>query len=435
MKTRTTRARFSRTVAGGAVLVLGLGLTACGGDSSSGGAGEFHVLVYGDATNKVEKQIVETFNKTSKVKAVLDTVPGADYQKKLQTTISTPQAPDVFFNWGGGSIQPFVKSGLLLPLDDLVAKNPELKSNFLPSVYNTAEIDGKAYGVPMRGTQPVLLFHNKKVLADAGVEAPKTWDELLGTVARLKAKGVTPIALGGGDKWPTLMWFEYLYDRVAGPGLFKEALAGDKKVWESADSKRALGMLKELVDAGAFGTNYDSVKFTDGGSPALVGTGKAAFELMGSWVYSTQQDTNPDFAKNDLGYTSFPTVTGGKGDPADIVGNTNNFYSVLKKTKHADAIAEFLKLMYSDEFVKAQLAIGNLPTTTNTEKFLDSADNPAYLKYQFDLVSKAPSFQLSWNQAYPPAADAPMMQAVQQFFNGSMDADGFIKAMQALSTG
>ncbi|MFJ2556984.1 MULTISPECIES: ABC transporter substrate-binding protein [unclassified Streptomyces] len=435
MKTRTTRARFSRTVAGGAVLVLGLGLTACGGgDSSSGGAGEFHVLVYGDATNKVEKQIVETFNKTSKVKAVLDTVPGADYQKKLQTTISTPQAPDVFFNWGGGSIQPFVKSGLLLPLDDLVAKNPELKSNFLPSVYNTAEIDGKAYGVPMRGTQPVLLFHNKKVLADAGVEAPKTWDELLGTVARLKAKGVTPIALGGGDKWPTLMWFEYLYDRVAGPGLFKEALAGDKKVWESADSKRALGMLKELVDAGAFGTNYDSVKFTDGGSPALVGTGKAAFELMGSWVYSTQQDTNPDFAKKDLGYTSFPTVTGGKGDPADIVGNTNNFYSVLKKTEHADAIAEFLKLMYSDEFVKAQLAIGNLPTTTNTEKFLDSADNPAYLKYQFDLVSKAPSFQLSWNQAYPPAADAPMMQAVQQFFNGSMDADGFIKAMQALST-
>ncbi|MFJ1645492.1 extracellular solute-binding protein [Streptomyces sp. NPDC088258] len=429
------RARFSRTAAVGVTLALGLSLVACGGGSSSGGGdGEFHVLVYGDATNKVEKRIVATFNKTSKVKAVLDTVPGADYQKKLQTTISTPQAPDVFFNWGGGSIQPFVKANLLLPLDGLIAENPELKSNFLPSVFNTAEVDGKAYGIPMRGTQPVLLFHNKKVLADAGAPTPKTWDELLDAVKKLKAAGVTPIALGGADKWPTLMWFEYLYDRVAGPGLFKDALAGDKTAWESAESRKALAMIRELVDAGAFGTNYDSVKYTDNGSPALLGSGKAGFELMGSWAYSAQRELNPEFAEKDLGYTGFPTVAGGKGDPADIVGNTNNFYSVLKKTKHADAIAEFLKLMYSDEFVKAQLAIGNLPTTTNTSKFLDSADNPDYLKYQFGLVDKAESFQLSWNQAYPPAADAPMTQAIQQYFNGSIDADAFIKAMQALST-
>ncbi|MFD3455516.1 ABC transporter substrate-binding protein [Streptomyces sp. NPDC058691] len=430
------RAWFPRAVAGGAVLALGLTLSACGGSDSSagGGSGTIHVLVYGDAANKVEKQIVAEFNKTSKVKAVLDTIPGADYQQKLQTIINTKQAPDVFFNWGGGSIQPFVKADLLLPLDDFIAKDPGLKANFLSSVFNTAVIDGKSYGVPMRGTQPVLLFNNKKVLADAGVQPPQTWDELVDAVKKLKAKGVTPIALGGGDQWPTLMWFEYLYDRIAGPELFAKALSGDKSAWESEDSKKALGMLKELIDAGAFGTNYDSVKFTDGGSPALLAAGKAGFELMGSWEYSTQQDANPDFAKNDLGYTGFPTVTGGKGDAANVVGNTNNFYSVLKKTEHPDAVADFLKLMYSDDFVKQQLAIGNLPTTTNTAKFLDSADNPDYLKYQFDLVDKAPSFQLSWDQAYPPSGITPIHQAVQQFFNGQMDAAAFIKAMQALPT-
>ncbi|MFE4830531.1 ABC transporter substrate-binding protein [Streptomyces sp. NPDC056672] len=440
----TSRVRFSKAVAGGAALVLSLSLAACGGSGgSAGGAGEFHVLVYGDAANKVEKQIVAEFNKTSKVKAVLDTVPGADYQQKLQTIISTPQAPDVFFNWGGGSIQPFVKADLLLPVDDLIAKSPGtgpegldgLRSNFLPSVYDTAKVDGKAYGIPMRGTQPVLLFHNREVLADAGVaQPPQTWDELLDAVRKLKAADVTPIALGGGDRWPTLMWFEYLYDRIAGPGLLQKALSGDKAVWESADSRKALSMLKELVDTGAFGTNYDSVKFTDGGSPALLASGKAGFELMGSWEFSTHQDSNPDFAKNDLGYSAFPSVAGGKGDPAAVVGNTNNFYSVLKRTEHADDIAKFLKLMYSDDFVKAQLAIGNLPTTTNTAKFLDSAENSEYLKYQFDLVDKAPSFQLSWDQAYLQTNATPLLQAVQQFFNGQLDADGFIKAMQALTT-
>ncbi|WP_083975521.1 extracellular solute-binding protein [Kitasatospora mediocidica] len=411
-------------------------VTACGssGGSGSGGSGVIHVLAYGDAGNTVEKSIVDTFNKTSKVKAVLDTIPGADYQSKLQTVINTPQAPDVFFNWGGGSIAPFVKAGLLMPLDDMIAKDPALKADFLPSVFNTAVIDGRSYGVPMRGTQPVLLFDNKKVLADAGLTPPTTWDQLLDEVRTLKAKRITAIALGGGDQWPELMWFEYLFDRVAGPGVLQKAVGGDKSAWSSPESTKALGLLKQLIDAGAFGTTYDSVKFTDGGSPALLAKGKAAFELMGSWEYATQQSANPDFAKNQLGYSAFPSVADGQGDPNDLVGNTNNFYSVRSTTKYPDAVAQFLKLMYSDEFVKAQLAIGNLPTTTNTPKFLASSASPAYSQYQYDLVERAPSFQLSWDQAYPPAAMTPMHQAVQRFFDGQLDAGGFVAAMQALPT-
>ncbi|MEU6387789.1 extracellular solute-binding protein [Streptomyces sp. NPDC046939] len=432
----TPRVRLPRTVvAGGAALTLLCTLAGCGGSDSVGdGDGKIHVLVYGDSANKVEKQLIADFNKKSDVKAVLDTIPGADYQAKLQTIISSKQAPDVFFNWGGGSIKPFVDAGLLLPLDDFIAKDPKLKSNFLPSVFNSATVDGKPYGIPMRGTQPVLLFHNKKVLDKAGVTPPKTWDELLTAVKKLKAEGVTPIALGGGDQWPTLMWFEYLYDRIAGPGLFDKALKGDKSAWESADSKKALSMIRELVDTGAFGTNYDSVKFTDQGSPTLLATGKAGFELMGSWEYSTQQEAHPEFAKKDFGYTAFPTVPGGKGEQENLVGNTNNFYSVLKKTKHPEAVAEFLKLQYSEKFVKAHLGIGNLPTTTNTADHLDEATSPEYAKFQYDLVKKAPSFQLSWDQAYPQSASTAMHQAVQQFFNGSIDEDGFIKAMQALPT-
>ncbi|MFI0005445.1 ABC transporter substrate-binding protein [Streptomyces globisporus] len=429
------RARFSRTVVvGGAALALVLSLSGCGGDSDAAGGDTLRVLVYGDAANKVEKEIVATFNKTSKVKAVLDTIPGAEYQAKLQTIINSKQAPDVFFNWGGGSIKPFVDAGLLLPLDPFIAEAPDLRAKFLPSVFNSAVVDGTSYGVPMRGTQPVLLFSNGKVLERAGVEPPKTWDDLLAAVKALKADGVTPIALGGGDRWPTLMWFEYLYDRIAGPELFQKALDGDRDAWASPDSRKALSKIRELVDAGAFGTNYDSVKFTDQGSPTLLATGRAGFELMGSWEYSTQQDAHPEFAKSDLGYSAFPSVEGGKGDRANVVGNTNNFYSVLKKTKHPRAAAEFLKLMYSDRFVKAQLAIGNLPTTTNTEGFLDTAASPEFAKFQYDMVKAAPAFQLSWDQAYPQSAATAMYQSLQQFFNGSMDEDAFIKAMQALPT-
>ncbi|WP_323959329.1 extracellular solute-binding protein [Arthrobacter sp. JZ12] len=433
---KNNRTWMARGLAGTAAVMLGLTLAGCGGgggDASNRPEGELHLAVYGDAGNTVEQAMVDKFNETSDVKIVLDTIPGADYQTKLQTIIDTESAPDIFFNWGGGSIANFVDAGLVLPLDEYIEEDPQLKEAFLPSVFETATVDGKAYGVPMRGTQPVMLFNNSEVLKKAGIDAPPaTWDELLDAVEKLKAIGVTPIALGGADQWPTQMWFQYVFDRVAGEDLFQKAIDGDTSVWESEESRKALGMLRELVDAGAFGTNFDSVKFTDGGSPALLSSGRAGFELMGSWAYATHQDSDPAFAEEVLGYSEFPAIEGGKGDPHNLAGNTNNFYSIHKNTRYPDEAAEFLKLMYSDEFVQQQVAIGNLPTTTNTEQFLDQAADPEFAKYQFDLVQNAPHFQLSWDQAYPPEATVTIHTAVSQFFSGQIDEDGFIKAMQSL---
>lgn len=429
--------RLGKVVSGAVIAAVAIAMSGCSGSSGGGShsdrpANVIHIAMYGDAGNTVEKKIVKTFNKTSKVKAVLDVTPGAHYQAKLQTIIDTKSAPDVFFNWGGGSIAPYVKAGLMMPLTKFIKDDPKLKSMFLPSVFNTAVVDGKPYGIPMRGTQPAFLFYNKKVMNKYGLSAPKTWSGLLKDVKTLKSKGVTPIAIGGGDQWPQLMWYEYLYDRVAGPGLFQKAVGGDKSAWADAASTKALGMLHQLVKAGAFGTNYDSVKWTDGGSAKLLDSGKAAMQLQGSWAYSTYKQSYPKFAANDLGWTSFPSIQGGKGSPTDLAGNTNNFYSVLKVTRYPKAVENFLKLMYSPEFIKAQLGIGNLPTTTNTPTYLSDAANPGYAKYQFNLVKNAKSFQLSWDQAYPPTATTPMHNAVQEYFNGQMNQKAFIAAMQGL---
>ena len=81
--------------------------------SSSRPANKIVVLAYGDAQNTAEQYAVDTYNKTAegkKVKAVLQTIPGANYQTKLQTIMGSSNAPDVFFNWGGGSITQFQKA-------------------------------------------------------------------------------------------------------------------------------------------------------------------------------------------------------------------------------------------------------------------------------------------------------------------------------------
>jgi xylobiose transport system substrate-binding protein len=438
----------------GAVVAVSAGASSAKTTASAASgrpAGKFTVLVYGDSQNSVEQYAVAAYNKTPeghKVKAVLSTIAGEYYQAKLQTIMSSSRAPDVFFNWGGGSIAQFQKAGLLLSLNSFFKANPKLKSSFLPSILKAAEIGGNYYGIPMRGTQPVMLFYNKSVLSQDGVSAPTTWSQLVSDVKTLKAKGVqTPIALGGKSQWPTLMWFEYLYDRVAGPSLVTDALAGQKAVWNTAASKKALSDIGQLINTGAFGQSksWDSVNFgSEPSSADLVVNGISAFELMGSWDYSTIQSdgstatgTAPAngpgaafVAAGKLGYTAFPSVPGGKGNLADLAGNTENYYSVLAKTRYPQAVADFLKVMYSSGFVKKELALGNLTTTKNTPNLISGATAP-YLKWQYQLVNKAPAFQLSWDQAYPQTDSNSIHTAVANYFD-NLNQSQFISAMQKL---
>jgi xylobiose transport system substrate-binding protein len=414
-------------------------VSACGGSSGSSASsnhGQFIVADYGDANDSLEQYAIKTYNATPeghKVKAVLEAWPGANYQLKLQTVMSTSKAPDVFYNWGSGSIEQFVEAGLVRPLNDSFSSNPALKSNFLSATMNAAKIGSNYYGIPMRGAQPVFLYYNKPLLAKYHMAPPATWQQLLGDVKTLKSAGLIPIALGGGDQWPSQMWLEYVYDRVAGPSLVTKALTGDTKVWSSAASKEALGDVKQLIQSGAFGNSYDSVKFTDSASTKLMVTGKAAFELMGSWEYSTVQGISPSFAKNDLGYVSFPSIPGGAGNGADLVGNAQNYYSVLKSTKYPQAIASFMKVMYSDGFQKQLLSKGWLPTTTNATQFFAESPTPAYMSWQYDKVKAAPAFQESWDQAWPVTDYTPIHTAVGTFFDNTNEQQ-FISSMSQLST-
>jgi xylobiose transport system substrate-binding protein len=434
---RTVVAATLALTAGAALVAFGAASSSATTKASSARpANKIVVLAYGDAQNKVEQWAVDTYNKTpqgKQVKAVLQTIPGANYQTKLQTIMGSSNAPDVFFNWGGGSIVQFQKAGLLLPLNGFMKADPKLKSSFLPSILNAAKIGSNYYGIPMRGTQPVMLFYNKTLLAAHHLAPPATWAQLLDDVAALKNAGVqVPIALGGADQWPTLMWFEYAYDRVAGPSLVTDALNGTSSVWKTAAGGKALDDLSQLIKAGGFGPSksWDSVYFTKNQTAQMLIGGQAAFELMGSWYYSTVQSQSASFAAKELGYTAFPSIPGGKGNLNDLAGNTENYYSVLKSTRYPQAVAAFLKVMYSPAFVKQELALGNLTTTTNTPQLISGPTAP-YLKYQYNLIKKAPAFQLSWDQAWPQTNTNTIHTAVADFFD-NLDSSAFESSMAGL---
>lgn len=424
----------ARGTAAAAAMVLAAVLAGCGAGGGAGGAGSrtLTAYVYGDDAVKVQQAAVDDFNKTSDVKVKLVSVPGAEYVNKLRTAMGSPNAPDIFFNWGGGSIKPYVDADQIVDLSPYFQKDEILRRGFLPSVVEAGSLDGKVYGVPMRGMQPVMLFYNKTLFAENNLQPPKTWEDLQKAVTTFKAKKITPFALGGTDAWTQLMWLEYLLDRIGGPEVFRKIQNGDSSGWGDPAVLEAARTVKELIDDGAFGKNFTSVSYSNGGAPALFAQGKAAMHLMGSWEYSTQLGKAPDFAEKDLAWTKFPTVAGGTGDANNVVGNPTNYWSINSRTKHKDAAVDFLKTMASKEYSKALVDNGDIPTSADASQLLEASPNPAFAKYQYEMVQLAPSFTLSWDQALEANKATPMLTEINKLFAGKSTPEQFVTALKAL---
>ncbi|MFE1437917.1 ABC transporter substrate-binding protein [Streptomyces sp. NPDC058739] len=428
-----------RVLGAGAAALLGSALAACGdGDGGAGGGGDtLTAFVYGDDAVKVQQAAVDRFNASAAAKKAggrvrLEEVPGSDYSPKLRTAMGSPGAPDLFFNWGGGSIKAYEKAGKLVDLTGTIESDPVLKDGFLPAVLAAGDLGGRHYGIPMRGMQPVILFYNKAVFAEHGLKPPTTWDQLLDNNAKLKKAGITPFALGGSDVWPELMWLEYLVDRVGGPEVFRRIQDGDAEGWGDPAVLRAAELVKELIDDGAFGSTFTSVSYVNGGAPAVFAKGRAAMHLMGSWEYSTQLGKFPDFARSDLGWAAFPQVDGGTGDVRNVVGNPTNYWSVNARARNKDAAIAFLRECASEAYAKDLIANGDVPTTSGASALLASAPNPEYARFQYETVEQAPAFTLSWDQALGDELGTRMLTETGKLFAGKSSPSQFVAACKGL---
>ncbi|HXT92838.1 MAG TPA: extracellular solute-binding protein, partial [Trebonia sp.] len=88
-------------------------------------------------------------------------IPDAQIKTKLQTAMGAGNEPQMFWTWGGGPLQSFIKAGKVTSLGTTESA-PYLKQ-FLPSTLGAVTVNGQVYGVPVEGTQPVYFFYNKKV--------------------------------------------------------------------------------------------------------------------------------------------------------------------------------------------------------------------------------------------------------------------------------
>jgi raffinose/stachyose/melibiose transport system substrate-binding protein len=416
--------------------VAALVLSACGsaGPTRPGSSGGPLIWAIQGGAAKVYQDSVQRFNQSHPEKLDLQIFQNDPYKQKLRVAMGAGNPPDIFYGWGGGVLNSYVKAGDVYDLTPDLQQDPAWKNKYFPNVMQSVTFDGKTYGVPMRGVQPVVLFYNKDVFQKADVQPPQTWPDLLTAIGKLKAAGVTPISVGGASTWTYLMWEEYLVDRLGGPQVFHDVLAGKPGAWSQPAFVQANTMIQQLIDAGAFGNSYSSVNYDTGQQTALLYTGKAGIELMGSWDFSSIVQAQPDFIKSGkLGWTTFPTIPGSLGDPTDVVGNTTNFYSISQKSTHQKEAIDYLKnTVMDDQYVDQLIKVGDVPPVQGIEPKLDHADNSSYIQFIYRRTQNAPNFQLSWDQALSPDQAQAVLTNLEQVFLKKTTPQHFSAAMDGV---
>ncbi|MFH8803174.1 extracellular solute-binding protein [Streptomyces sp. NPDC017936] len=388
-------------------------LSACGGDSDGGSSGTTTIEWWNISTTQPTKDVWAALAKqfeaqNPKVKVKIVQLENDAYKSKMTALTASGKLPDIFHTWGGGVLKQQLEAGLV---EDLTERTKGWGDGLLPVAREPYLFDDKVYGIPF-DIGMIGFWYNKALFQQAGVSAPPTtWSGFLDTVRKLKAAGVTPLALAGKEKWPGMYYWAYLAMRTAGVDALQKA--ADDKDFTGDGFVRAGQHLKDLVDLEPFQKGFLGAAYSSPtGQAATVGNGKAAMELMGQWAPVVEADAGKGLGTN-LGFFPFPEVEGGKGALTEVFGGGGGH--ALRAGAPQEAV-DFLKFFASattdTELVKKT---GVLPVVPAAESALTDPN----LKAVQTQLKAATGFQLYLDQAYAPAVGQEINDSVAALIAGS----------------
>jgi raffinose/stachyose/melibiose transport system substrate-binding protein len=443
----TSRRDFLRLVGLGVPAAVALSACSSSGPSQTGAGGSgggtgtaSYWFLSGQPQQGIREDTVKRFNASNPKSQIKFTEFQNDaYKQKIKTALGAGQGPTLIWGWGGGGLKSYVQADQVVELDSFFDENSDLKDKIFPSAFGAAKVDGKTYAMPIETVTPIVFYWNKKVFDDVGAEPPQSWGDVMDLVPKFNAKGIAPFSLGGQSLWTSMMWLEFMFDRIGGPEVFQNIFDGQADAWSQPAALQALGEVKKLIDANGFIKGFNSITADSNADQALLYSGKAAMMVHGAWTYGSMKADGGDFVTGgNLGYMNFPPVDGGKGDPKDTVGNPGQYVSISSKASKADqeTAKKFLATAQLDEkTVTEWIKSGSVPVVTGTQDQIKSTggDDAEWLTYIYDTSSQAPVFAQSWDQALLPGPASELLQNIGKFFSSSISPKQFADNMNKVT--
>ncbi|WP_330457113.1 extracellular solute-binding protein [Streptomyces sp. NBC_00820] len=428
MRRRTT------LLTGCTTLALALGTTACGGSTPVAAGGGDKALsgrtvtvagVWTGSEQKNFQKVLDAFTAKTGAKTQFMST-GDNVSTVVGSKIEGGNAPDVVMVPQVGVLQQFAKQGWLKPLSPTAEQT--IGADFAPVWKNYGSVDGKLYGLYFKAAHKSTVWYSPDALAQAGVKAPGTYEEMLKAGHTVSDSGLAAFAVAGQDGWTLTDWFENIYLSQAGPEKY-DALATHKIKWTDASVVKALTTLgklfkdKQLVAGGqkeALNTDFPgSVEKVFGPKP------EAGMVYEGDFVAGVAHDQFGKTVGKDADFFPFPAVDGGT---APVVSG-GDAAVVLKDGKNAEAGMKLLEFLATPEAAavwakaggflspnkKLDLASYGDDVTRATAKSLVAAGDADSVR--FDMSDQAPA-------AFGGTKGAGEWKLLQDFLRDPSDAKG-----------
>ena len=407
------------------LLVAATGLTLAVGAAAADTTVKWLHIEVNPAQVKIWDEVARAYEAAHPgVKIEMQFLENEAYKAKLPTILQSKDRPHIIYSWAGGVLKTQIEAGVL---EDITDQVKGYSDTITPAALAAFAPNSRVYGLPIALSQVGFLY-NKELMAKANVDATaiKTWDDLLAAVKALKAAGVTPIVVGGADKWPLHFYWTHLAVRIGGKAGFDTALRGENGGFAGETFQKSGELFKQLVDLQPFQNGF--LGFKNPQAVGYFGDGKAAMTLAISSTYHLQRALAADkvgLGEDKIGWFDFPVVPGGKGAPTDTLGGITGWLITKGSPKEA---TDFLKFFISKD-VQTRLAAGNF--LVPVVKGAEAGINNGFMKRIADNLAKSNYHQNFYDQTLGPSVGRVVNDVSAEIAGGSMTPQQAATAIQA----
>ena len=328
MNMKLTGAVMASAVSVAALMAGGTAFAACTID----GAGSVRILSNDfEALRLVNAAAAECASDTVKVTSNAS----AEHKNIQGPALTANPAEYTVAMVANNSIVPLLNDGLIRPLDDLVTKyGADLNPNQL------VKIDGKVMAIAFMGNGQ-HLFYRKDILEKAGLDVPKTYEDMLADAQIIKDKGLMDYPLAASDKpgWDLAAEFVNMY---LGTGAEFFAPGSAELTIDNDNGRKVLATMRAMTKF----MNPDYLTYDANELNKVWDAGNVA--MMEQWGSLAGAAIDPVKANKDVaantGFAAAPTIGGGTIPAAALWWDG---FSIAKNISDGDAAASFQAMVHA----------------------------------------------------------------------------------------
>lgn len=385
--------------------------TYCGGDPKAESFAE-KLNAFLEANPDVELEIEE-------VNSAMDSM-----GTKITTALTANDLPDVYWFWGGFTLEPVLEEDLLMDVQEYLDKTENFKKEEISdAAWDYYTVNGKIVGFPLEGYYPSWVC-NKAIFEEYNLEFPETMEDVKEIAATLNENGIIPLAVGSSGGNPGHFLLSDLMHQYEG-GTDEIRSFGDTHQFATDNMTSVAQVILDLKEAGVF--PQDTVANGDW-TPCfeLYNSGKAAMTYTYNWALAGLSD---EMHENTV-LIDTPQIEGTAVDTSTFVQSSGNYGFVVTKEawenpEKQDSLVKFIDFMLSDDTSQAMADNGVVTVKTTGITY----SNPI-MKELDEYYAGRTRVPAHFNTSLYSDGWSEVLIACDELFAGNVTAEEFVEDVQ-----